>query len=189
MKLYLIRHGLLEEHYLTRLAGSTDALLSQEGEKQAEKLGEFLKDKDVATLYSSDLKRCKTTAEIINTYLQKELIIDKRLREIDFGEWEGKSIFELPPCEKDKSIKPPGGEDYIDFQKRVNEFLQELLKNGNTKSNKNLVIISHGGVCREILFLLNIISRDRYIKQDYGCVNVLLYQENQWIGEKINFIV
>src|SRR5581483_2798884 len=139
-------------------------------------------------IYSSDLRRCTKTAEIIRQGLGSrgkglEICTDKKIREINFGQWEGKLTSRLPQC--GEAIKVPGGEAYKDFQKRIQSFLKDLLK----KKNKTIVVVTHAGVCREVLFLLKIVPRNILVRQDLGALNILTIQDNQQIIEGINISV
>lgn len=104
-------------------------------------------------VYSSPLKRCTQLASILSP---GRYVMDQRLTEMNFGNWEGLSwddIYKLPygkawmnnylelPC--------PGGESYIDLYNRVNAFINELDKSQNT------LIITHAGVIRVFLTVCN----------------------------------
>ena len=64
-KLYLVRHGETDYNNSLRFQGQIDIPLNQKGIEQAEKVAGFLKDIPLQAIYSSSLKRARTTAEII----------------------------------------------------------------------------------------------------------------------------
>jgi broad specificity phosphatase PhoE len=100
------------------------------------------------------MRRCKESLEILG--LNRTWQIDSRLREIDFGNWEGKTFSEV--SKKDPEIvttwtsQPetfcfPNGESLTDFYFRVREFSQFI----NMNRHSRLLIISHGGVIRHLI--------------------------------------
>lgn len=53
-----------------------------------------MKKYNIDIIYSSDLKRVVQTSEIINKYINSEIVIKEELREINMGEWDTLSIEE-----------------------------------------------------------------------------------------------
>ncbi len=131
---------------------------------------------DDAILYSSPLKRCALLAK----HIQKETKIsnyqeDKRLMEMNFGDWEMKNWNEIsqedlnPWMEDFVNICVPNGESFIDLHERVTHFMEnEILR----KAPQKIIIIAHAGVVRSILCLLNSIPlKDAFQnKVDFGQV-------------------
>ena len=92
MLIYLIRHGKTNQNKDHLVSGNSNhAQLIEEGKIQAEKLGEFLKNKKVEKIISSPLDRALDTSRIINKQLRIELETSDLLREFDFGDLDGKS--------------------------------------------------------------------------------------------------
>jgi probable phosphoglycerate mutase len=96
-------------------------------------------------LWSSDLQRCVETARIV----AGEPIVDKRLREFDFGTIEGLRFDELDAATQDGLVSfdgfaAPGGETVPEFRQRIEEFFDELPRGRH-------VIVTHGGVIRLLL--------------------------------------
>lgn len=152
----LIRHGLTTYNEESRYIGATDLALSTNGKKQMNELKASLTFSEPFLLFTSDLLRCKETASIL--FPDKETIEMNELREIHFGDWEGKTYDELrevPSYQKwllsPFSIAPPNGESFEQFQKRVHEAFIQIVKEGFNKKVEQLIIITHGGVIREIL--------------------------------------
>ena len=93
--------------------------------------------------------------------LKIDIIKNQKLREMNFGDWEGLSNKEIQNSNKeyyDKwikdyySIKTPNGESFNDFYSRVNDEFDEIIKNINKKNKDfNLLIVSHSGVIRSIV--------------------------------------
>src|SRR5260370_39895886 len=91
LRLYMIRHGEVEGAASGKLLGWTDTPLSERGLEQASQLAERLSTARLSAVYSSDLKRARTTAEII---AQRNLKVQQSSgwREIDMGDWEERAI-------------------------------------------------------------------------------------------------
>ncbi|RYD78766.1 MAG: histidine phosphatase family protein, partial [Sphingobacteriales bacterium] len=90
LKVYLLRHG--ETAYNAdgnRYCGRTDIELTTKGLRQAKFVFDQLSDIKIDAVYSSPLLRAKRTAEIASG--ERDVFIDERLIEVDFGDWEGKT--------------------------------------------------------------------------------------------------
>ena len=144
-KYFVMRHG-ESETQIKRIidAGQGKYHLTTLGKdmvlRQAKKL---LKEK-INLIFSSDILRCKETAEIVSKVLGKEIIFDERLREINLPTFSGmpiKSYHEaFPTYESRFEKRPPNGESLRDVRARVWSFLSDLEKK---YENKNILIISH----------------------------------------------
>ena len=87
MNIYLVRHGDDDERYR---GGWSNLPLVESGIGKAKKLGDYLssnenKDIKIDKIISSDLKRAKMTADLINEKLGVNILYDKRLRENNNG--------------------------------------------------------------------------------------------------------
>ncbi len=91
MKLLLTRHGQTGWNVEGKIQGQTDTELNETGIKQAEVIREKLFNQKIDIIISSPLKRARKTAEIIARGRDIPIIIDERLSERDFGEFEGKT--------------------------------------------------------------------------------------------------
>ncbi len=147
MILYIVRHPETEFNKRGIIQGHADSSLTEKGRRTAEKLGEWLKDKEIAKIYSSDLGRCLETSRIINQQLKVKIIQKKELRECNFGDFNGRSAtiirknFDL----KDANLVLPRGESFNQMRKRVLEFIWRL------KEEKPILIVAHEGCLRAIL--------------------------------------
>ena len=95
MEIYIIRHGQTVWNKSRRLQGRTDIELNENGIRLAIESGENMKDIYFDKIYCSPLTRAKTTAELIRGERDIELIVDDRLKELCFGEYEGRDFREL----------------------------------------------------------------------------------------------
>ena len=100
-KLILVRHGQTEMNAQNLYFGKLNPPLNDLGISQAYQAKEKLLNIDYDNIYSSPLERARQTAEICN-YLDKDIIFDSNLEEINFGIFEGlnfKGISEKYPNE------------------------------------------------------------------------------------------
>src|SRR3972149_9659 len=173
--LYVFRHGQSEDNLNMIFSGWRDVGLTEEGIKQAEELAEKLKDKKIQMLISSDQKRTLDTMKIAiskNPYVQNlEIIQDKRLRERNYGDWQGKSKLEmqlenpegLAKVRRGWNDTPPNGESIADVDRRVGKLLDEIIP--QMKLNKiNVVIACSGNSIRPLRKRFEGLSEDEAAK-------------------------
>jgi isoleucyl-tRNA synthetase len=144
-KYFVMRHGGADSNFREYIdSGSNkDNHLTEEGKANVLEKAKELEDIDL--IISSDILRAKETAEIVSKELDVKVIYDKRIREKDFGGYDGKTIGEYSKLFKNLEDKfeteCPGGENRNDVRKRIGEFIYDI--NSNYK-DKNILIISHG---------------------------------------------
>jgi len=155
-KIYLVRHGIPElEGKLSRCIGRYDCPLSETQISVLTELKNYLSDKSISTIYTSPLKRCRRTAEILSDNLIPVIPVPD-LTEIDMGTWEnmtfsdiqkeypeayGRRIKELAAFEDNQ------GERFVDCQNRTVCTFGAIVK----ETTENIVIVTHIGVIRCIL--------------------------------------
>ncbi|PSL46921.1 alpha-ribazole phosphatase [Salsuginibacillus halophilus] len=150
--LYLIRHGVTAWNLEKRYLGWSDQPLDPAADQALTRLADELVFTSFTEVYTSGMKR---TNETLRKVAPQPFIEDLRLRELHFGGFEGFTYDELKednryrrwvddPCEE----TPPAGESWIDFVRRVDEFVDErLVQAGGEK----LLIVAHGGVIRRVV--------------------------------------
>ncbi len=162
--LYLLRHGKTE--LAGRYAGATDIALSKTGRKQIEEVAPRLSHIDFDHIVCSPMLRCRESLELLN--LPHDVIVDDNLREIDFGEWEGKSFQEISKSSPDlveqwsaggNEFCFPGGECIQDFILRLEKAKSKLL----SCEKEKVLVIAHGGVIRYLLCSFLGISYESYL--------------------------
>ena len=99
-RLWLVRHGATDWSDAGRRNGWADVPLNQRGRHQAMRLAGELDGRVFAAAWTSDLTRSVKTARLAAS----GAILDPRLREIDFGELEGRSWEECPPEARDTLV-------------------------------------------------------------------------------------
>lgn len=157
MNIYFVRHGETEQNKKKTYYGSLESPLTTRGIKQGKQAGEFLKDIKFDKVYVSEKKRTHETADFILKGQSLEIIKDRRINELDFGEFEGKNFEEIKanyPMEYEaweknwKSFIMPKGESYEQFYLRVKAFMDDLIK--DNKDKENVLVVTHGGVIRSV---------------------------------------
>lgn len=144
----LMRHGQAESNIqgvVNSLPENKDKIaLTEEGRKEAEKTAKKIKEKKIDLIFSSDFKRTKQTAEILSEEIGVDVNFNKKIREINVGEFDGKPNSEYHKFfqndQEKLSKRPPEGENLRDVAKRVSEFLEDLEEK---YEDKNILIISH----------------------------------------------
>ena len=91
MNIYVVRHGQTEWNVLKKMQGSADIPLNEKGIEQAKQTKYNLEDVDIDFIFCSPLMRAKQTAEVINEDRNLNITFDERLRERNYGEFEGTS--------------------------------------------------------------------------------------------------
>lgn len=146
----LIRHGETDFNSEGRLQGNMPVPLNDLGRRQAHALGRFLKGCRIDALLTSPIKRSLETASIINSYLKLPLEEDLRLREIEFGIFEGLTFEEAklryPDAVADwdtgyLAYKVPEGESRLDVQMRMREVWEEITACG---AHSAVALVTHG---------------------------------------------
>ena len=154
--LYYIRHGETENNSRKIYTGWKDVELNKKGMQQAHDLGIRFKGMGVDLIISSPLLRAKQTADIINNYIGKDIMIDDRFKEVDLGTYEGltkKQISEIIQTKyKNNNLafyndNSTWGENAGAVNKRVYKGLDDIK---NKYSDKKILLITHGFIIRVI---------------------------------------
>ena len=130
--IHFICHGNIDETHKGKYIGTTNVPLSDKGKMELKKLDHNMKYPGATALFTSPLKRCKETCEILYPNM-KPIVIDQ-LSECNFGEWEGKTADELKDDELFKQwiggsseVKPPHGESSADFTRRICHMFEDIV--------------------------------------------------------------
>jgi alpha-ribazole phosphatase/probable phosphoglycerate mutase len=153
----MLRHGQTQWNADgNKYCGRTDIPLTELGKSQAEMVREQLIDIKFNAVYSSPLQRARVTAEIASG--RKDVIIDDRLVEADFGEWEGKTRPEFIEANKnlwnnwmlDPSIARAGGtgETGAQIVERVSGFFNDIQQQ---YEDGKILVVAHNAVNRFFL--------------------------------------
>lgn len=179
MEIYLVRHT---TPYIEKgiCYGQTDLDVATTFEKEVAVILNSLEITEETNVYSSPLKRCTKLAQ----QFSEDIILDDRLMELNFGDWELLNWDNLPEPASNiwmndfVNVSTPNGEAYIDLAKRANEVFTEI----TSTSAKRIIITTHAGVIRSIVSKINNIHlKDSFdIKVEYGQVFKIMKQNNNY---------
>ena len=152
-RLVLIRHALTDWNKTRRLQGRRDIPLSDDGHLE---LSRWALPPALVGLpvYSSPLQRAMQTAQHLAS---RPVIVDDRLIEMDWGDWEGQRLADLRAAAPDAMIalerqgldfRPPGGETPRDVQARLMPLCQML-----SQKEAAAILVTHRGVMRALYAL------------------------------------
>jgi alpha-ribazole phosphatase len=194
--IYLARHGEIQPPGThKRFIGQTDLALSEEGVRQARRLGQALGGVRLTAIFCSDLQRSLKTAEIIAEWQSVRPQARSDLREIALGEWEGLTFDEVRQRypqefqERGRDIahyRPPGGESFADCHRRAVAVFEEI----RASTAGNALVVGHAGVNRVILcHVLGMPLANLFrIGQDYGCLNLICCGDSGYRVKMLNCV-
>jgi alpha-ribazole phosphatase len=151
-RLILIRHAEPQEDARGRCYGSLDIGLSTAGREHARRLAERLARVEYEAVYSSPRVRARETADAIGLAHGLAPVVDEGLRELDFGELEGRTYDEIAASEPElyrawmttpTEIRFPGGESFADLKARSLVALERI-----RGLHESAIVVTHGGVLR-----------------------------------------
>lgn len=182
-RIYLIRHGEVEGAGTPRYNGHTDVGLSLRGVEQYHLLKGRFNGAGVTACYTSDLTRCTTGARILGEHFGIEPVVERNLREMSLGAWEGKTWAELMERYPEEwrarladivNYRVPGGENLLDVHGRVKPVMAGIVERHR---GEEVLVVAHGGVNRVILLdaIGAPLSALFNIEQTYCCLNIIDY--------------
>ena len=155
-QIYLLRHGRTESNTAGRLMGQLDEPLAELGRTQADLAGRSLRGRNIAAVYASDLRRASDTAEIVAEQLGLTVVRHSGLREINMGDWAGKTYAEVQSTDaatyaavraNPHQSGPRNGESEGEMIERVWRALGEIAA---AHPGESVLVVSHGGPLRAV---------------------------------------
>ena len=147
---YFIRHGQTVWNVQHRIAGVTDVELTEEGYRQARAAAEELRNSGIRIdeSWSSPLRRASETARILSEATGIPWRSEPRLKEQNFGRWEGKAtVDEGFILEKQQFTRRcGGGESMLQVAQRVYDVLDELKQ----VPDRTRILVAHNGIARVV---------------------------------------
>jgi len=132
-------HGTTTDNEQDYATGWNPGELSELGVRQATELGPMVADKHFNAVFCSDLKRAMDSAEL--AFGEKyDIIPDKRLREANYGDFNGQPDAFKANMAQFIEIPFPNGESYKDVEHRIADFLNEMKERYN---GKHIAIVAH----------------------------------------------
>ena len=194
MKLTLVRHTSL--NISSNICyGQSDIDVSIKFDEELRVLREKLLNKEFDAIYSSPLQRCHKLAQALSiddtlNFSERNIVLDDRLKELHFGDWELSSWDDIARDVFDTwandyaNLAPPKGETFSQLHLRAKSFVEDV---SNHSQDKNILIITHGGLIRALIAEVLQIPLKRLFRMtiDYASVTQLEFK-----GEvpKVNFM-
>ncbi|SES11642.1 alpha-ribazole phosphatase family protein [Halopseudomonas bauzanensis] len=170
MTLDLLRHG--ETELGGGFRGSLDDLLTPVGWQQMRDATAQPAPWDA--IISSPLRRCADFAFELAQQCRAPLVLLEDLRELHFGDWEGRHASELMVEHADDlgrfwtdpyQFTPPGGEQLASFEQRVLNAIGELYQR---RAGEHLLLVTHGGVMRLLAARARGLAREGLLQVEVG---------------------
>ncbi len=162
MNLLLIRHALPNRVELTE--GRADPPLSEEGERQATRLAEWLKDEPLTAVYASHLLRAQQTAAPIAAHHKLAIVTEPDVAEFDR---DASSYIPFEEIDRDSAefraivtgdYTAIGGPDPKEFVGKIVNAMDRIIK---THPGESVAVVCHAGVINA--YLASILGLDRVI--------------------------
>ena len=165
LKVMYFVHGTTVDNVAGKCSGCKQVELTDLGKERAIQLGKIQKDINFDVIFTSDLRRAIDSASL--AFPNIDHIQDKRLRECNYGDFDGKDkslvIYE------DHIYEPfPNGESLKDVEKRVSEFIKYLKEN---YQDKKVGVIAHRSTQLAFEVLTKKISWEKANKNDWRKTN------------------
>ncbi len=141
----LVRHGETDANRAGLLLGRADPPLTERGAEQAAAVAAVLRRETAPILFASPLRRARETAARIAETTGAPVAVDGRLIELDYGDWDGRPVADLPGesgerWRTDPTFAPPGGESLAELHVRVAPFAAEALE---LARDHTVIVVSH----------------------------------------------
>lgn len=188
-ELILVRHG-ETLHNVNRITqGWSDSELSERGREQVLRLAERIQAMKPTALYSSPLGRAMSTAQAIADATGLEIVQLDDLREMNYGDWEGRAFLDIRVEDEDlyrrfiadEDCPCPGGESHADVRRRMLRVFETI--HSETVNSERAVVVAHGTAIRigaTALLNLPLMSAMRFA-QDNAAMNVFVSRGEHWL--------
>ena len=192
-RIVLVRHGEPDESVRGRCYGRLDPSLSPAGREQMRRTWNVLSGMEIAAIYCSPSRRAIESAEQRPTD-EPAVLLDDRLREIDFGDLEGQTYDDIASgCSSihqmwmidPTQVQFPGGEDFRAMQARVLAAFDDIRR---ANDRQTVIAVSHGGVNRTVLAAaLHLHPRRLFaVDQAFASVSIIDYFGDEPLVRLVN---
>lgn len=164
---YYVRHGETRFNMWNRMQGADDSPLTAAGIHQAEEARDALRGVEFNAVYTSPYGRARKTAQIIAAPHRIEPVLEKGLKEVDFGDFEGVVTDswrdEIMRRHLNEQWDDVGGENLKQVQERIRKTLHKIIR--KAKDNDTILLVSHGTYYLNMLKYLFDIDRTDYFEK------------------------
>lgn len=145
----LVRHGRTVLNAEGRFRGLEDPGLDETGRDEVSRVASDLRTAPLAAIYSSPLRRALETAGAIARPHHREVRVDPRLRDLDYGKWTGRTPEEVARADPDRFARfradpdheaPPGGENVASLRRRMDRSLRAIARR---HVGETVVVVTH----------------------------------------------
>jgi broad specificity phosphatase PhoE len=183
----LARHGETEWNVAEIFRGRIDIGLSQNGQRQAELLGEYLSRCRLEAVYSSPLRRALETAEVVAGRHKMGVATAAGLIDLDYGQWQGLSQQEVKEKygelyqewhDHPERVRMPSGESLDDVRQRALEVVSEA-----ARYEGRVILVSHRVVNKVLICALLGLDNSHFwnIKQDTGAITTFAHDRGRFV--------
>lgn len=192
-RIVLTRHGQSQWHADNRYTGSSDVGLTERGLAQAEALGAWARDAGLAAVWSSDLDRARRTAQPAAAAIGAEVRVEPRLRELDFGRAEGRTLEQMRAIDPDAvaafladpaGSPMPGGEAPALAARRAHDGLAHIAAR---HPGERVLVVTHSTLLRLLLCRLFGLPLTRY-RTVFPFVRNASITEIGWDGDEVTLL-
>jgi len=195
-EILLVRHGESEPavagQSFAMLEGQGDPALAPEGEEEAERVCERLASENIDAIYVSTLRRTAQTAAPLARRLDITPIVERDLREVFLGEWEGgifrERVTDRHPVaarmfEEQRWDVVPGAESMDDFGRRLRAVIERIAE---AHPDQRVAVFAHGAVIGEILRQTTDSRPFAFVGADNASISHIVISDERWILRRFN---
>lgn len=192
----LLRHGASQPFVpgqsFPLVDGQGDPPLSPVGVTQAQSSADRLRNEPISALYATNMQRTQQTVAPLAAALGQEVAIEKDLREIGLGEWEG-GLLRQKAAENDPTFQRmmleqrwdviPGAESNEEFGSRCMNALNRIVE----RHPGELVLCTvHGGVIGSVLAQIALSRPFAFGGADNCSISQIVQSEGEWLIRRFN---
>lgn len=156
-------HGTTTDNEQKQASGWNEVELSSKGLSQAKELAQTIKNQEFDVIFCSDLKRAIQSANLNFEGRNIEIIQDARIRECNYGDFNGQSSSLV--VYEDHITEPfPNGECLVQVESRIQEFIEFLKENYD---GKKVAIVAHRAPQLALDVITKQMSWSEAIEQDW----------------------
>lgn len=195
-ELILVRHGesqaAIDGEPFDLVEGHGDPALSPEGREQASKVCARLSTERIDAIYVTTLRRTSETAAALAELLGLTPIVERDLREVFLGDWEGgafrKRVAESDPIavrmiEEERWDVIPGAEPAVEFSARVRGAVERIAA---AHPDQRVAVFAHGGTIGEILAQAAHARPWAFSSADNASISHLVVTPQRWNVRRFN---